>query len=192
MTGIEHDGISALLRGALTDHEPGADPVLFGIWREDDDITMMDLGSLTKLLLTAEQSGQPIGTALGLVARFAQDETLDDLGVSDPTNLIAIVLRVETWMVDAADNDISLDLAKLLTGEHRMKEHPNATTAFACWAHCVDGTGHEAVWRELESAPRSRVIPAGNRQWRTDQIPKGLQQLLKTIIDLRRRGTGPI
>ncbi|SDE55471.1 hypothetical protein SAMN05216270_12917 [Glycomyces harbinensis] len=165
---------------------------MFGIWREDDDITMMDLGSLTKLLLTAEQSGQPIGTALGLVARFAQDETLDDLGVSDPTNLIAIVLRVETWMVDAADNDISLDLAKLLTGEHRMKEHPNATTAFACWAHCVDGTGHEAVWRELESAPRSRVIPAGNRQWRTDQIPKGLQQLLKTIIDLRRRGTGPI
>jgi hypothetical protein len=25
-------------------------------------------------------------------------------------------------------------------------------------------------------------------QWRTDQIPKGLQQLLKTIIDLRRLG----
>ncbi len=84
-------------------------------------------------------------------------------------------MRIETWAVDASSNEVSLDLANLLTGERRLKEHPDAFTAFAYWAHCVDGTGHEAVWRENEPAPRWRKITPGNRRWRTDQIPKGLR-----------------
>lgn len=187
MPSIIHDRVSLRLRESLTGLEPGADPTIFGIWGVGEATTMTELGSLTKLLLEAERSGYPIGEALGLISVFAREETLDDLGIADPEHLFAIALRVETWAVGASGNEVSLDLANLLTSERRLSEHPDAFTSYACWAHCIDGTGHEAVWREHEPAPRHRLIGPGDRRWRTDQIPTGLQSLLHTLIDLRRR-----
>ncbi|MFG3342370.1 hypothetical protein [Glycomyces sp. NPDC048151] len=187
MTDTVHDRIGALARESLTTVEPGADPTLFGVWRNGDEVSMSELGSLTKLLLESERSGRPVGASLELIGEFARAETLEDLGIEEPDNLFAIAVRVETWAVDTSDNEVSLDLANMLTGERRLKEHPDAFTAYACWAHCVDGTGHEAVWRENEAAPRWRQIPPGNRRWRTDQIPKGLRAILETVIALRRQ-----
>jgi hypothetical protein len=186
MPDTVHDRVAVLMRESLTAVEPGADPTLFGVWKIGDEVTMNELGTLTKLMLQAEQSGHAIGTALELIGGFARDESLEDLGITDPGHLFAIALRVETWAVETGGNEVSLDLAKLLTDERRLGEHPEALTAYACWAHCVDGTGHEAVWRENEPAPRWRLITSGNRRWRTDQIPKGLQAILQTVVDLRR------
>jgi hypothetical protein len=187
MTDTIHDRIATLMRESLTAVNPGSEPALLGVWRNGEQVTMRELGSLTTLLLQAEQSGRPVGAALGLIAKFARDESLEDLGIADPDDLFAIALRIETWAVDTSGNEVSLDLADLLSSDRRLKEHPDAFTAYACWAHCVDGTGHEAVWREYEPAPRWRLIASGDRRWRTDEIPKGLQAILQTIVELRRR-----
>jgi hypothetical protein len=187
MTDTVHERVGALARESLTTVQPGADPTLFGIWRNGDEVTMSELGSLTKLLLESERSGHPVGASLELIGKFARGESLEALGIEEPDNLFAIAVRIETWAVDTSGNEVSLDLANLLTGERRLKEHPDVFTAYACWAHCVDGTGHEAVWRENEPAPRWRQIAPGNRRWRTDQIPKGLRAILDAVAALRRQ-----
>ena len=148
---------------------------------------MRGLGSLTKLLLESERSGRPVGASLELIGEFARGESLEGLGIEDLDNRFGVAVRIETWAVDASGNEVSPDLANLLTGERRLKEHPDAFTVFACWAHCVDGTGHEAVWREDEPATRRRLITPGNRRWRTDQIPKGLRAVLEAAVALRRQ-----
>jgi hypothetical protein len=142
---------------------------------------MLELRSLSLLFATAQTRGLAPGPALEMMASFVPSESPADLGIPFPKALVGIAIVMETWMVDAKENPVSLDLGKILTSERRLGEHPDAITAIAAWAHCADGTGHEAVLRENETAPRQRLIPPGDRQWLVDAIPAGLRQLLNAI-----------
>jgi hypothetical protein len=124
MTDTVHERVGALARGSLTTVQPGADPTLFGVWRNGDEVTMSELGSLSKLLLEAERSGRPAGASLELIGEFARGESLEDLGIEAPDSLFAIAVRIETWAVDAGGNEVSLDLANMLGANGASRNIP--------------------------------------------------------------------